>query len=110
MSANKSVSIGQIADQLGISAMTVSRMLNAKSPPVRSDGLKAYKAVRRLADELGYRKPAAPRAMVTGKYNTITVLGSTQWCNNHMTRNRLRGLQETAEKHAISLNFVRMAT
>ena len=57
--SNKRVSMGEISERLGVSAMTVSRMLNAKSPPARADALKTYNQIRQLADQLGYRKSAA---------------------------------------------------
>jgi LacI family transcriptional regulator len=102
------VSMEEISERLGVSAMTVSRTLNAKSPPTRADALKTYNQIRKLADELGYRKSTAPRAMLTGKYHAITVLGSTQWRKNHMPQTRLRGLQEASETHGLALNFARL--
>lgn len=104
----KRVSMGEISERLGVSAMTVSRMLNAKSPPARADALKTYNQIRQLAYKLGYRKSAAPRAMITGKYHAITILGSTQWRKNHMPQTRLFGLQEAAGEHSLALNFSRL--
>ncbi len=105
MSDDKRISMEKIAEKLGISAMSVSRALKAKEEPKRKDALELYLKVREAAVELGYRKSAAPRSMISGRYDTIAVLGSLEWRNNHMPQYRLFGLQDEAAKRKQSLLF-----
>jgi len=92
-----------IADRLGVSVMTVSRALAAKSPPQRKKPLELFLEIRRLAYEIGYRKSVATRAVRTGSYNNISVLGGADWRQNHMPPVRYRGLIAGALERKVGL-------
>ena len=67
----KKVTIKQVAEAAGVSAMTVSRVLNNRpdvSPQTRE-------RVQQVIDELGYRPSAIARSLIQGKSHTLGVVG-----------------------------------
>jgi DNA-binding LacI/PurR family transcriptional regulator len=104
----ENITMSRLAEKLGVSAMTVSRALNAKEPPARPDALKSYMEIRDMADRLGYRKSPAPRAMVTGRSNTVSILGGGNWRMIHLPESRLRGITDAAEELGLSVSLTRM--
>lgn len=63
--------VHDIAKELGLSAMTVSRVLNGSDSSVVAP--KTRDRVLRMADEMGYRLNRHARALVTGRTNTIAL-------------------------------------
>lgn len=106
---NGRISMESIAERLGVSAMTVSRALGSKNPPLRKDAAELFQRIHRAATELGYRKSSAPRSMITGRYDSICILGSDHWRRNHMPTVRLLGMQDAADRYGVSLLFNRIA-
>lgn len=61
------VTINEVAQRAGVSASTVSHVLN-KTRPVNAD---TRERVERAVEELGYRRSAVARTLAGGKSNTI---------------------------------------
>jgi DNA-binding LacI/PurR family transcriptional regulator len=69
--------INEIARKAGVSASTVSRVLNSRSSTVPISE-KTRERVRKVASELNYFPNAAARALTTRKTHTIAMLGSSE--------------------------------
>lgn len=63
-----------IADAVGVTRMTASRVLNSDYVPKRSDGVRRAQQIRRVAEELGYRPNTAAQSTRTGRFNCIAML------------------------------------
>lgn len=63
-----------IADAVGVTRMTASRVLNSGYVPTRSDGVRRARRIRKVAQELGYRPNAAARSTRTGRFNCLAIL------------------------------------
>jgi len=68
------VTIEEIARRAGVSAGTVSRILNGKNKENRPTIAKRADRIRRLAAEMGYRPNAAARSMITGRFGMVALL------------------------------------
>jgi LacI family transcriptional regulator len=68
----------QIAQEAGVSKMTVSRILRAQSVPVYSKAKERAKQVLGIAERLNYRPNAAAKAVVSGKFHCVTLLLSPE--------------------------------
>jgi len=68
-----SARLRDIADRLGVSVTTVSRVLNGRSSGGRISHQCAQR-VRQMAEEMAYRPNAAARAMVSQRTRTVGVL------------------------------------
>lgn len=99
----KRVSMGDIAKEAGVSAMTVSRALKGDDKQISPAAIKQTMKIREIAERMGYRKSIAPRAMISGRFNAITLLGSTNWRKNQLSQVRMVGLQDQAKKNGVSL-------
>lgn len=99
----KRVSMGDIAKRAGVSAMTVSRALKGDIKQVRSSAIDQTLKIRQIAEEMGYRKSSVPRSMISGRFNTVTLLGSNSWRRNQVSPLRIIGLQEQAYQHGLSI-------
>ncbi|SFO04761.1 transcriptional regulator, LacI family [Formivibrio citricus] len=67
----KSVTMQDVAEAAGVSISTVSRVLDERLPPSRS---KAAERVRKVAQELGYRRDIMASSLRRGGTGTIGVL------------------------------------
>ncbi|MGN6370696.1 MAG: LacI family DNA-binding transcriptional regulator [Phycisphaerae bacterium] len=63
--------IEEVAARAGVSAGTVSRVLNGKNKENRPAIAKRSERIRRIAKKLGYRPNAAARSIVTGQFGTV---------------------------------------
>jgi LacI family transcriptional regulator len=63
--------IQEIARRAGVSAGTVSRILNGKNKENRPTILKRSAKIRKIASELGYRPNLAARSMLSGKFELV---------------------------------------
>lgn len=63
-----------IANEVGVTRMTASRVLNGGYTPTRSDGIRRAQQIRRVADRLGYRPNTAAQSTRTGKFNCLAIL------------------------------------
>lgn len=88
----KEVTIYDLAEELGLSASTISRALRDHD----SVGLKTRKAVNKLAKELGYRRNSMAANLRKQESNTIGVLVS--WISQPFQSNVISGIEEVAKK------------
>ncbi|MEM1210805.1 MAG: LacI family DNA-binding transcriptional regulator [Planctomycetota bacterium] len=63
-----------IADAVGVTRMTASRVLNSAYTPKRSDGVRRAEEIRRVAEQLGYRPNTAAQSTRTGRFNCVAML------------------------------------
>ena len=64
----------RIADEVGVSTMTVSRVLSGQTKEVWRSSSKRADEIRRVADKIGYRPNAAAKAVVSGRFGAISLL------------------------------------
>src|ERR1017187_5709734 len=64
----------QIAQEAGVSKMTVSRILRGRNVPVYRKAKERARQVLGIAERLNYRPNAAAKAVVSGKFNCATLL------------------------------------
>ncbi len=67
------VTIKDIAQRTGVAPNTVSRALRGLELGVRSDAVKRAEEIRRVAQEMGYRRNANARAARTGQTDAIAL-------------------------------------
>lgn len=72
------VNITLIAQRMGVSPGTVSRVLNGRNKENRPAIARRAEGIRRLAAELGYRPNAAARSMTSGRHGAMAFLA----CND----------------------------
>ena len=70
----REVSLEEIARRAGVSAGTVSRVLNGKNKENRPSTVKRSQRIRSIAAELGYRPNAAARTMSTGRSGNVALI------------------------------------
>ncbi len=68
------MSLEEIARRAGVSAGTVSRVLNGKNKENRPTAAKRSHRIRAIATELGYRPNAAARTMSTGRSGNVALI------------------------------------
>lgn len=107
--ASAEISMEAIAERLGVSVTTVSRALNCRNKGIRKAASKRAEKIRALARELGYRPSAAPRAMVTKRYNAVALLRPMDYRRGHLPMHRLRGLEEALGDASLQLVLTRIA-
>jgi len=73
-SSHPLATLQDIADEVGVTRMTASRVLNGGYTPTRSDGLRRAKQIRATAERLGYRPNTAAQSTRTGKFNCMAIL------------------------------------
>src|ERR1017187_4920803 len=66
--------LDQIAQELGVSKKTVSRVLGGKRSPVYHKATERSRQILEIARRLKYRPNAAAKAVVTGKFHCVTLL------------------------------------
>jgi LacI family transcriptional regulator len=67
----KKVTIREVAEVAGVSAMTVSRVLNDR-PDVSDE---TRQRVQQIIDDLGYRPSAVARSLIQGESHTLGIVG-----------------------------------
>lgn len=92
MKAKKGVTIYDIANELNVSPSTVSRALKDHF----SIGKEMIKAVKKLANERGYRPNNIAASLRRNKTNTIGVMIS--WINRPYVSSLISGVEEAASK------------
>jgi len=98
----KSVSIKDIASQVGVSTTTVSFVLNGKAKEKRiSEDLK--NEILRIADKLHYRPNQVARGLRTGQTHTLGLI--IEDISNPFFGNLAKVVEEEADKHGYSVMF-----
>ncbi|QDU71549.1 LacI family DNA-binding transcriptional regulator [Mucisphaera calidilacus] len=73
-----SITIAQIAEKAGVSAGTVSRVLNGKNKENRPSAVKRSQLIRQIAIDHGYRPNQAARTVRTGRFGCIGFLSCSE--------------------------------
>ncbi len=89
-----SATIEQIAQRVGVSPGTVSRVLNGKNKENRPAIAKRAERIRRVAAELGYRPNVAARQMLRGRFDLIALLNCGDLGFDWFPRSLLHGIHE----------------
>lgn len=98
----KSVSIKDIATQVGVSTTTVSFVLNGKAKEKRiSEDLK--NEILRIAEKLRYRPNQVARGLRTGQTHTLGLI--IEDISNPFFGNLAKVVEEEADKHGYSVMF-----
>lgn len=98
----KSVSIKDIATQVGVSTTTVSFVLNGKAKEKRiSEDLK--NEILRIAEQLNYRPNQVARGLRTGQTHTLGLI--IEDISNPFFGNLAKVVEEEADKHGYSVMF-----
>ncbi|MBB6429112.1 LacI family DNA-binding transcriptional regulator [Algisphaera agarilytica] len=95
--------IDQIAKQAGVSAGTVSRILNGKNKENRPAIAARSARIRQLAAELGYRPNAAARSMSRGRFGVMTFVTCGEMGFDWFSRRLLWGVHRQLEDQGESL-------
>lgn len=93
------VTIEEIARRAGVSAGTVSRILNGKNKENRPTIIKRSDRVRRLAKEMGYRPNAAARSMIRGRFGLVALLTCGDLGFDWFAPSLLHGIHHGLEMH-----------
>ncbi|MHC4874678.1 MAG: LacI family DNA-binding transcriptional regulator [Planctomycetota bacterium] len=104
MSAARPPTLKNIAEMVGTTPGTVSRVLNDKGKEIRlSDGM--ISRVKAVADELGYTPNKHAKNLKLGISNTIGVAVSTTGAQNELTYRLFKGMSEAAIKYGKSILY-----
>ena len=72
--ASTSSILNRIAREVGVSKVTVARILGGKKAPVYRKATERARQVRELAVKLNYRPNAAAKAVGTGRFRSVALL------------------------------------
>lgn len=95
--------VDQIAQEVGVSANTVTRALNGEATYRRPTYARRAKRIRELADKHGYRANTAAKAMSTGRFNAIGYLHSSGDNNSFTNIPLLKGIQAALHERNLHL-------
>ena len=71
---NKRTTLQEVADAVGVSTMTVSRVLSGQTKQAWRSSIKRAAEIRRVAERLDYRPNAAAKAVVSGRFHALSLL------------------------------------
>jgi DNA-binding LacI/PurR family transcriptional regulator len=98
----------EIAKRVGVTDMTVSRVLSGSYTPKRADAVRRAKKIRRIAHELGYRPNSAAQSMREGRFGCIGLLMSTVG-RHSVLEHMITGIKQGANATGVSLRFCVLA-
>ena len=102
---NKPVTLEAIAERVGTSVMTVSRVLNGQLKGRPGAAARRAERIRQVAEEMGYRRNHAAWAMLKGRFNAVGLIQSTDPLRNQLPPARLSGINEVLMSHGYSLSL-----
>ena len=101
--------LSRIASEVGVSKMTVFRILSGKTVPVYRKAKERAKRVKEIAARLNYRPNAAACAVVTGRFHCATLLLSTgKNFYSVLPTGLLDGVHDALARHNWHLNIARV--
>lgn len=106
---SSSATILKIAEEVGVSHMTVSRVLRGPNNFRRSDAAARAKQILAAARRLGYRPHAAARIMRAGRFGSIALLISSQPHRSALPDTLVGGITQVLNQHDLNLSLVRMS-
>ena len=104
------VTLREISKHLGISYQTVADVLDPLEKRSHRYNLETRERIGKLAKELGYKPNRAARSMVTGKFQSISLLLSGTDGKSLMPSTMLSGMLEACEKANMTLSVAHIET
>ncbi len=96
----------RIADEAGVSYMTVARVLRGETRGAFPAAAERARKIRRIADRLNYKPNSAARATVTGRFGTIGVL--LKHNQTFLPPQLLQGTNAALHKHQMQATLAHM--
>lgn len=96
--------ITAIADRVGVSHSTVSRVLNGadyRRPAYREQA----RRIRRVAEQMGYRPNSSARAMQSRRFHAVSLLMSADESRSELPKKMFYGLQAAARAADLTVNL-----
>ncbi|MEM6504216.1 MAG: LacI family DNA-binding transcriptional regulator [Planctomycetota bacterium] len=100
-----SVTISEIAKKVGVNHATVSRVLNGQATATYRPAIERAKKIRRVAEELGYRPHVGAQAIVSGRFNCVSLLMSTGRYRSNLPGQLLQSISESLNTHRLRLDI-----
>jgi LacI family transcriptional regulator len=94
--------LGLIAKEVGVHTSAVCRVLNGK--PTRVSAAKAAMIVA-AAKRLDYRPNTAAKAMVSGQFNCLAMLMSTNYERSYLPRELIEGVEQEASRRGMRFSI-----
>jgi LacI family transcriptional regulator len=94
--------LGLIAKDVGVHTSSVSRVLSGK--PTRISAAKAAMIVA-AAKRLDYRPNTAAKAMVSGRFNCLAMLMSTNYERSYLPRELIEGVEQEASRRGMRFSI-----
>lgn len=101
------VTMQQIADQLGISQSTVSRVLSGQSKETWGSMVTRAEHIRRTAAQMGYRKNAAAASVRRGRFGSVAFMLASQWGRSSFNARLVDSLHDHLEERKLQLTITR---
>jgi LacI family transcriptional regulator len=93
----------QIAEQVGVSANTVLRVLRGENKEVWPSAIRRAQQIRGLARQMGYMPNASARAMRRGRFNCVALLLSTDEGKSALPHGLLDSIHDALAERGIRL-------
>jgi LacI family transcriptional regulator len=97
------ITIQQIADRAGVSAGTVSRVLNGHYKENRPAIAQRANRIRQIALELGYRPNSAARSILTGRFGLVALVTCGDLGFDWLPLSLVHGIHSALEKRGLRL-------
>ena len=95
--------IHDIAKQVGVTPMTVSRVLSGSYKAKRPDAVRRAKVIRQVAQEMGYRVNTSARTMRNGRFGSVALLMSRDASRSVLHETELYCLHDALEAMGLKL-------
>lgn len=101
------VTMQQIADRLGMSQSTVSRVLSGQSKESWDSMAVRADRIRRTAARMGYRKNAAAASIRRGRFGSVAFMLASQWGRSSFNARLVDSLHDALEENKLQLTITR---
>lgn len=102
------VIVENIAEQVGVSARTVQRILSGelkdRRPTIRARAAR----IRKMASEMDYRPNLAARAVASGRFGCVSLVRTTAGGRGHYSRELSDGIEQELALHEMYLTIHRL--
>jgi len=105
MNRTQPATLEDIATRAGVSAGTVSRVLNGKNKENRPAIAKRSEKIRRIANQMGYRPNVAARSMLRGAFRAVAFVTCGDLGNDWYPISALNSIHATLEASQWRLMF-----
>jgi LacI family transcriptional regulator len=102
---SRTSTLQHVADQAGVTPMTVSRVLNGDYAPKRADARERAQRIQQIARDLGYRANTAAQATRSGRFGCACLVSSTHGHRSTLFHGLLTGAHDALADHGMHLTF-----